>query len=289
MTKKLAVSIVVPTLGDIKLLKLIKHLNKDKNYKISEIILSIPRNKFNYIKDLTRNWDNIKIVYSNINGQVLQRIKGFKLAKEKNVLQLDDDVLIDANSVNILMRNMYGINCQKAISPVYKDFDKKYLNEKSKKFLSKIRLFIMCLLFGSIKKINSIGNISNALINYGFGRQINGIKNIEVEWLLGACVIHKKKNLILENFYPYQGKSYCEDLLHSIELRKKNIKLFITNSAYVYCKTENNINNYNELLKYIKALNLFVKRSNQSLFDSIKKIQFFFIYQIIKLLIKKII
>ena len=219
----------------------------------------------------------------------MQRIKGFKLAKEKNVLQLDDDILIDASSINILMKNMYGINCQKAISPVYKDFNKNYLNEKKKNFISQMHLFIMYLLFGSIKKINSIGNISNALINYGFGRQINGIKNIEVEWLLGACVIHKKKNLILENFYPYEGKSYCEDLLHSIELRKKSIKLFITNSAYVYCKTENNINNFRELLKYIKALNLFVKRSNQSLFESIKKIQFFFIYQSIKLLLKKII
>ena len=64
MTIKLAVSIVIATLGDKKLIKLIGCLNKNKNYKISEIIISIPRNKFNYIKDLTQTWDNIKIVTS---------------------------------------------------------------------------------------------------------------------------------------------------------------------------------------------------------------------------------
>ena len=40
----------------------------------------------------------------------------------------------------------------------------------------------------------------------------------------------------------------------------------------IFIKPENNINNFGELLKYIKALNLFVKRSNQSLFDNINNI-----------------
>lgn len=287
MKKKLAVSIVIPTLGDKKLIKLINFLNRCKDYKISEIILSIPRNKVDYIKNLTRSWDNIKIVYSIKKSQVLQRIKGFKLAKEKDVLQLDDDILIDPRAISILMKNNYGINSKKSISPVYKDFNKKYLHEKKKKFLSLVHLFIMCLLFGSIRKIHDMGSLSNALVNYGVSFKSNIIKNIEVEWLLGACVIHKKKNLILEDFYPYEGKSYCEDLLHSLELRKKGVKLLVLNNVYVYCKMENSFNNFKELLKYIRALNLFVKRSNHDFFNTIKKIYVFFIYQAIKLLLRK--
>lgn len=287
MAKKLFISIVVPTLGDKKLIKLINYLNRDKNYEISEIILSIPRNKVDYIKNLTRSWDNIKIVYSIKKGQVLQRIKGFKLAKEKDVLQLDDDILIDPRSISLLIKKNYGLNSKKSISPVYKDFNKKYLHEKKKKFLSLVHLFIMCLLFGSIRKINDMGSLNNALVNYGVSFKSNEIKNIEVEWLLGACVIHKKKNLILENFYPYEGKSYCEDLLHSLELRKKKIKLLVANNVYVYCKIENSFNNFKDLLKYIRALNLFVKRNNHGFFDTIKKIYIFFIYQTIKLLLRK--
>ena len=287
MKKKLAVSIVIPTLGDKKIIKLINFLNRCKDYEISEIILSIPRNKVDYIKNLTRSWDNIKIVYSIKKGQVLQRIKGFKLAKEKDVLQLDDDILIDPRSISLLIKKNYGLNSKKSISPVYKDFNKKYLHEKKKKFLSLVHLFIMCLLFGSIRKINDMGSLSNALVNYGVSFKSNEIKNIEVEWLLGACVIHKKKNLILENFYPYEGKSYCEDLLHSLELRKKKIKLLVANNVYVYCKIENSFNNFKDLLKYIRALNLFVKRNNHGFFDTIKKIYVFFIYQTIKLLLKK--
>ena len=43
------------------------------------------------------------------------------------------------------------------------------------------------------------------------------------EWLSGGAVIHYKKNLILNNYYPYNFyKSFCEDILHSLILRKKH-------------------------------------------------------------------
>ena len=38
---------------------------------------------------------NIKVLKTNVVGQVAQRVEGFKIAKYEYILQLDDDVLID--------------------------------------------------------------------------------------------------------------------------------------------------------------------------------------------------
>ena len=46
--------------------------------------------------------------------------------------------------------------------------------------------------------------------------------------------MHHKKNLIKEYFFDFEGKAYCEDLFHSIELRKKKIELYIDKSAIAY-------------------------------------------------------
>ena len=42
-------------------------------------------------------------------------------------------------------------------------------------------------------------------------------------WIPGGCVMHYKSNLVLYNFFPFSGKAYCEDLYHSIALKKNNL------------------------------------------------------------------
>jgi hypothetical protein len=57
---------------------------------------------------------------------------------------------------------------------------------------------------------------------------------IESQWLYGGCVLHRKNDLVLENFFPFKGKAYCEDLIHSAVLRNKGIKLFFMPKANAY-------------------------------------------------------
>ena len=45
----------------------------------------------------------------------------------------------------------------------------------------------------------------------------------EVEWLSGACVMHKRENIITSDFYPFSGKVYSEDVIHSFLLRKMEL------------------------------------------------------------------
>ena len=90
-----SLSVVIPTLGAKSLLTVIKLLN-DGNEIPSEILVCIPEKYLNNIK--LSNFSNVKIIKTPFTGQVSQRIEGFKNAKEKFVLQLDDDCKIILHS-----------------------------------------------------------------------------------------------------------------------------------------------------------------------------------------------
>ena len=66
----------------------------------------------------------------------------------------------------------------------------------------------------------SPGKISLSGFNYSDENKTKGFS--QNDWLSGGAVMHKKKNLILKNYYPYKfKKKFCEDILHSLILRKK--------------------------------------------------------------------
>ena len=49
----------------------------------------------------------------------------------------------------------------------------------------------------------------------------------EVNWLPGGVLILRVKDLVMEDYFPFEGKAYCEDLIHSFFLKKKGLKLYI--------------------------------------------------------------
>lgn len=85
------------------------------------------------------------------------------------------------------------------------------------------------------------GKIALCGFNYSDENRTAGFS--KHDWLSGGAVMHKKKNLILDNYYPYIFKrSVCEDVLHSLLLRKKNITLIKYFYAKVYAKESSRIN-----------------------------------------------
>ena len=65
--------------------------------------------------------------------------------------------------------------------------------------------------------------------------------------------MHHKKNLYLKDYYPFSGKAYYEDLIHSKILIKKNLRLFIIKDAI--CKTDFPVfpKKFKEFIRYMKA------------------------------------
>lgn len=222
MLKQKDLSIVIPSLGGTGLSKTLNYIHKNKIIPL-ETIICIP--KVYKKKLLLPKSINPKIIYTNVKGQVHQRLIGFKNAKGKYVLQLDDDILINYKSLSKLLKKIKN-NEKISISPLLVDKKIKYSNfdVKPKNLFFK---FYHYLLNGS--EGFRPGAISKAGIPYMFEKK----KNLhEVEWLPGGCILHSKKNLIKKNYFNFKyKKAYCEDLIHSYFLKKKNIKLFVDTSS----------------------------------------------------------
>lgn len=257
------ISIVIPTIGNRNLTNTLNSIYQS-SLKAEEVILSIPhdtcldKNKFNHFK-------NLKIIKSLVKGQVVQRIEGFKVAQNDVVVQLDDDIILEKKCIE-LMHNFITKNNNVSVSAHFHDIISKksiYLNEANQSFsnhffLSELNNFknkLINKIYNKIKsgnKRSTNGDISiSGFETYPSFKDFN--KPFISEWIPGGCVMHLKKNLVLSNFFPYTGKAYCEDLFHSIALKKNNIKLYYHTNAKAFLEIEDIKSSFKMYIKHLRA------------------------------------
>jgi GT2 family glycosyltransferase len=219
-------SVVIATLGGESLVSTIKRLNQG-SVRPNEILVCIPFSELLTL-DLIK-YENVRIISTPYRGQVAQRAYGFSQAKYEFVLQLDDDMSVDANCLELLREALRALGPNAVVSPALINEATGrsiYEHPKNPRFLLTIYFWIMNGKLGykpgSIDKAGSAIGIDPTLTNSRF---------IEVEWLAGGCVLHRRKNLVLEDFWGRPGKAYCEDVLHSYLLRQSGLKLFIDTRA----------------------------------------------------------
>jgi hypothetical protein len=82
-----------------------------------------------------------------------------------------------------------------------------------------------------------MGTISKAGTNYGVDPQYISSSEYEVDWLPGGCVLHNQASLYRDNYYPFVGKAYCEDLIHSCLLKNGGTNLFVIPNAKCYTES----------------------------------------------------
>ena len=104
---------------------------------------------------------------------------------------------------------------------------------------------------------------------------------------MGGCLAHYKKNLVNENYYPYSGKAYAEDLIHSHILKSRGCTLILDTTAR--CGIEKNtardlgMREYlKELFADYKARRFFAKLSRKSIF----RLNLFYLAQLMNHLIR---
>jgi hypothetical protein len=217
------ISVVIPTLGGIHLEQTIKNLNNGTKIP-NEIILSLPKKTYTILK--LSKYTNVKIIKTFRKGQVHQRIEGFKSAKYPLVLQLDDDILLNKYCLRELS-NFLRFKKKVSVSPLLITKSKSSnFDRRPKNLFYKIYHFFL-----NGKENFKEGQVSKAGIPYYFD---NYKKNniYKTDWLSGGCILHKKENLILKNYFFIKSKkAYCEDLIHSHKLKKKKIQLYLNTNA----------------------------------------------------------
>lgn len=241
----MTISVVIPTIGDRDMFPTIRSLN-NSSIEINEIIISAPyQNKLNKIE--LQKIQNLKIHISKLKGQVAQRIEGFKVAKGDIVVQLDDDIILAKDCLELLHKKIKTIP-NIAISPNLIDRVSNRSIYKRKKGLKR---FFFNQIMG-INKNEKVGRISMGGFETYPVIDFESNELLSSDWLVGGCVMHHRKNLVLKSYFSFKGKAYCEDLFHSIELKKRGLKLNLLPSAKAYLELNTPPPNFILFLKELK-------------------------------------
>jgi GT2 family glycosyltransferase len=225
---KNAVTVVIATLGGASLASTIAALNQG-TVSPAEILICIPSTDASKITTAISDIANVKIIRTDFRGQVAQRHWGFQHAAHDIVMQLDDDIWVDAQCIERLLRTLHTLGPQIAVAPALINQAtglSVYKKPARNKLISTIYYWLMNGAAGY-----SPGRIDKSGSAVGVDPALSSNDIHDVEWLAGGCMMHYKKNLILENFWPLPGKAYYEDAVHSFLLKNKGIRLVIDSRA----------------------------------------------------------
>ncbi len=237
-----SVSVVLATLGEKNIFKIIKILN-ESNVNI-EIIIVIPSDNYYKVKDLEKI-KNIIIIKTNYYSQTKQRLEGFKVSKNELVLQLDSDIQIKKIFLIEIIDyiNSKDDKCAVALHPLIINKDYSIISFLYRKILDFIFIYF-------IKRELNFNNWDS-----WFTKNLFETNEGKVKLLNGGCILHYKKNLIYDDYYKYDHKAYGEDILHSCILNKKNISFYMKRTSSISFPISENY-----IFKNISELNFFVKR-----------------------------
>lgn len=172
-------------------------------------------------------FDNARVVVCERKGQVSQRLVGFANAQYEFVLQLDDDMQVDEHCVELLTSALVSLGPDAAVAPTL-------VYAKSGAPVYKLQgaaapSWAQRRLHGPA--ITTPGRITRAGLNAPLDFSGSGELVNRSEWLPGGCVLHSRANLMHAEYYPFPGKAYGEDVIHSVLLARHGIRLYVVRDA----------------------------------------------------------
>ena len=221
-------SVVIPTLGGIELEDTVEAL-QNSSIRPMEILICIP-NSSELLAEIDLS-DNIEIIRTKKKGQVYQRMIGFLAVKGELVLQIDDDIILVKDAIKRLVYCLDSLSGKAAISPnLLKQGTDQSAFSRNSNTIS--RRFSDWVLNG--RSGYKPGVLSLSGVGFDLDFKDNTQANTESEWIAGTCILHQSQNLITQDFFPFSGKAYSEDVIHSILLKQNGVKLYVCNNAIAY-------------------------------------------------------
>lgn len=245
------ISLIFATIGNDSIFKILNELSSSSFKNEILIVISLPPNASDFAIKLEDYFFkcypslNYEIIFSPLMGQVAQRAHAIRNTDSHIIIQMDDDLNISSNAFDGLIRDIEVLGPGHALGPKiypYLGFDD---FSTLKKILYKY-IYSRCdsdlrkggILYSGIALYPSIFND-----NY-----------TPVEWLPGGCVCYYRCDALFDNYYPFLGKAYYEDVIASI-LRSKMGIVHLINNEKISIDPPVEIYLFSQLLSNIKARN----------------------------------
>ena len=218
-------SVVIATLGGETLADTISYLNSGEKFP-TEILICIPEEESSCAESLSMK--NVKIIKTSCRGQVAQRAYGLQRACQPLVLQLDDDIVLRPDDLRRLVQKLGQLGHGHAMAPLFRLLSTgQYVTEYHTGVSGWLHSLYASLICGAPWGIKRMGVISPAGMGYGVDRRYCEPGLFETQWLPGGCVICHREDLVTEDYYPFAGKAFCEDLAHSVLWKKQGTRLWM--------------------------------------------------------------
>jgi len=246
-------SIVIPTLGGPRLSSTLSCIFSS-SINVYEVILCIPNSFAQGAQLISRH--NVKVLRTSKEGQVAQRSQGFRYASGEIVLQLDDDISFDTNCLRQALDGISQLGPGNVLGPLYYDDKTGNVSESETSLNFGIRNFYLTYIGRLPSGRRKFGSFSPLTSSLGISLKYLNSPLQEVMWLPGGFVIGYRSDLILDDFYPFPGKAYCEDLIHSTKRAKKGVRHFVSSSLKVVTSVEESANRVRDLRSYLRRFDV---------------------------------
>ncbi len=227
-------SVVIATLGGEVLRPTLAMLNSGARVP-AEILICVPQSEAAGVD--TCGHDNVRIVVTPNRGQVAQRAFGLQQAEQAYVMQMDDDILIEPESVQVLLDAARTLGKGAVVAPLFRHVSSgEYITRFRSGwngFIDNLYLSAVC---GAPWGERRMGKLTMAGMGYWIDRTRIGVAPFETEWIPGGCALCRREDLVLESYFPFPGKAFSEDLIHSLHWRRQGARLWAIPTAS--CSTE---------------------------------------------------
>lgn len=223
-----SVSVVIATLGGPTLGPAIDILNSGTVVP-AEILICIPQAESDRVRQISAH--NVKVLVTQVRGQVAQRAEGFRQATAPLVMQMDDDMHLAPDCLQRLVETLRKQGPQCAVAPAFylMGTDRSVYHVPSEPaWMARAYYWLMNGAAGY-----QGGDVDRACGAMGVDpqREPVGLRAKKVSWLPGGCVLQAKGDLITDAFFPFQGKAYCEDIIHSHYRSVRGTAMYVDTKA----------------------------------------------------------
>lgn len=236
----------------------------DIEYEIIVVDNCSPNESFNELLKMNFNNKNIKVIRNDVNnGFGYGNNKGVEMSKYENILLLNPDVIVLENSINKMLNRLLDDTSIGIIG--CKLLNKDYSLQYSCRRILSFKDFIMARtpiknIFNN-KKINEV-NEKYLMLDYDHKSER------EVDWLMGSCLMLRKKDFWAVDGFSEEYFMYFEDVDLAYKLKRIGKKIiYYPKVSMIHLHEQESVKRINKLT-YIHFISM-IKFYKKILFNNI--------------------